>query len=95
MVVSIGLQNKIIQAMAMKVPNVVSKSANRAIHAKQNLEILEAGQPNKYVEAIMTLLENKNLYNSIIDHAFRFVKEKYDWEKVNTILEHTIKGSSE
>jgi len=95
MVVSIGLQNKIIQAMAMKVPNVVSKSANRAIHAKQSLEIFEAGQPNEYVEAILTLLENKNTYNSIIDHAFRFVKEKYHWEKVNTILEHTIKGQSE
>jgi polysaccharide biosynthesis protein PslH len=95
MVVSIGLQNKIIQAMAMKVPNVVSKSANKAIHAKHDLEILEAEKPNDYIEAIMTLLENKNLYNSIIDNAFRFVKEKYNWEKVNAIFEHTIKGSSE
>ena len=94
MVVSIGLQNKIIQAMAMKVPNIVSKSANRAIHAKHNLEILEADQPSAYVEAVMTLLENKNLYNSIIENAFRFVKAKYSWEKVNTILEQTIKGDS-
>lgn len=95
MVVSIGLQNKIIQAMAMKVPNVVSKSANRAIHAKHNLEILEAEDPNEYVEAIITLLENKDLYDSVIDNAFRFVKEKFNWERVNAILEHTIKGRTE
>jgi len=92
MVVSIGLQNKIIQAMAMKVPNVVSKSANRAIHAEPNLEILEAEQPHEYVQAILSLLENKDLYNTIINNAFQFVHEKYNWEKVNSNLEHSIKG---
>jgi len=95
MVVSIGLQNKIIQAMAMKVPNVVSKSANRAVLAEHKLEIFEAEQPHEYVEAILNLLENKSTYNSIIDHAFQFVKKKYNWENVNTILEHSIKDCSE
>ena len=94
MVVSIGLQNKIIQAMAMKVPNVVSKSANKAIHAKHNLEILEAEKPDEYIKAIMALLENQNLYNSIIDNAFQFVINKYNWEKVNKILENTINSSN-
>lgn len=95
MVVSIGLQNKIIQAMAMKVPNVVSTSANNAIKAKHNVEVLAAEKPEDYVEAIMSLLEDKNLYDKISDNAFRFVKEKYNWDNVNVVLENTIKGSTE
>jgi glycosyltransferase involved in cell wall biosynthesis len=92
MVVSIGLQNKIIQAMAMKVPNVVSKSANNAIQAKPHQEILEAEKPEDYVKAIISLLENKELYNAISDNAFQFVNIRYNWKEVNAILENTIKG---
>lgn len=92
MVVSIGLQNKIIQSMAMKVPNVVSKSANRAINAKHNFEIIEAEQPIEYVDAILNLLGDDKLYNTISENAFKYVKERYDWDNVNKKLERTIKG---
>ncbi len=94
MVVSIGLQNKIIQAMAMKVPNVVSKSANNAVQAKPNQEILECEKPEDYVDSILSLMDNNELYNSIIDNAFQFVTIRYNWKEVNLILENTIKGKS-
>lgn len=92
MIVSIGLQNKIIQAMAMKVPNVVSKAANNAIKANNNIEILEAGEPKDYVTAIIRLLDDKNLYERISDQAYEFVHAKYDWKTVNKTLEVCIKG---
>ncbi len=92
MVVSIGLQNKIIQAMAMKVPNVVSKAANNAIKAKNNEEILEAGEPVEYVTAIIRLLDDKNIYDRISKQAYEFVHKKYDWNIVNKSLELCIKG---
>lgn len=92
MVVSIGMQNKIIQAMAMKVPNVVSKSANNAIKAKSNHDILECENPMDYVESIVSLLENNQLYNDIINNAFQFVNANYNWNDVNRLLEKAIKG---
>ena len=92
MVVSIGLQNKIIQAMAMKVPNVVSKSANMAVQAKPNVEIIEADDPNDYIDAIIRLLEDREMQLSISKNAYDFVITQYEWEKVNSILEQTITG---
>ncbi len=92
MVVSIGLQNKIIQAMAMKVPNVVSISANNAIGATPGIEILEADNPEDYVSAIIELLENKDRYDLIKTKAYQFVLDKYNWDGVNQILEKAITG---
>ncbi|MCD4679331.1 MAG: glycosyltransferase [Bacteroidales bacterium] len=94
MIVSIGLQNKIIQAMAMKVPNVVSKSANNAIQATHGQTILEANTPDEYVNNILLLLNDEEKRLNLTEDAYNFVIKKYNWEIVNTILENTIKGSN-
>ncbi len=94
MVVSIGLQNKIIQAMAMKVPNVVSKTANNAILAKNNQELIEAEKPEEYVEAILKLLDNKEFSDRVSNNAFNFVNENFNWDDVNKALENCIKGET-
>ncbi len=90
MLTSIGLQNKILQAMAMKIPCICSPLANNAIKAPHNSCILEANTPEDYSEKIHLLLNDIGFYNKLINNAFEFVIENYNWKSINKKLEETI-----
>ncbi|MEO8086230.1 MAG: glycosyltransferase, partial [Bacteroidota bacterium] len=90
MLISIGLQNKILQAMAMKIPCIVSSQANNAIHAPVDDCLLIADKPEVYVEKILHLLKDEVLYNKIADNAFRFVRNNFDWGSMNSRLEYVL-----
>ncbi len=79
MLISIGLQNKILQAMAMKIPSIVSELANNAIHAPVNDCVLIADTPGEYVERISQLLSDESLKIKLSENAFRFVQENFNW----------------
>lgn len=90
MLISIGLQNKILQAMAMKIPCIVSSQANNAIHAPTNDCLMIADTPEDYVNKILQLLSDHALYNNIAERAFQFVRKNFDWTAMNTKLEQVI-----
>lgn len=81
MLISIGLQNKILQAMAMKIPCVISTLANNAIGAKNEFEVLIADTPEEYAKQIYRLLTDENLRQSIAENAFQFVHANFNWEQ--------------
>lgn len=82
MLISIGLQNKILQAMAMKIPCVVSSLANNAIHATHQKEVLIANTPEEYVKHILYLLQNKKEATELAENAYQFAKANYDWKSI-------------
>ncbi|CAN5445795.1 glycosyltransferase [soil metagenome] len=81
MLISIGLQNKILQAMAMKTPCVISRLANNAIGAPENECVLVADHPEEYAEKIIFLLNNPQSATQMAEQAFHFVKQNFDWDK--------------
>lgn len=86
MLISIGLQNKILQAMAMKLPCVVSELANNALGAVHGRELLVARNPEEYAGLIIRLL-NDNSYARMIGNAGHdFVLKNYDWEHTVALL---------
>jgi polysaccharide biosynthesis protein PslH len=90
MLISIGLQNKIIQAMAMKVPNIVTSAANIAINAIDGKEIIIANTPQEFAQKIDLLLNNAQLCTQIADNSFEFVRKHYNWDNISTELEKVI-----
>jgi polysaccharide biosynthesis protein PslH len=86
MLISIGLQNKILQAMAMKIPCIVSSLSNNAIKAPNHITIIEANTPNEYSNQIIELLNDDNKSNRIGQNGYEFVKKNYSWEKQNELL---------
>ncbi len=52
MEIGTGLQNKILEAMAMQIPCVVSELGNRGVGAKPEREILIANSPQEFVRQI-------------------------------------------
>jgi polysaccharide biosynthesis protein PslH len=93
MKLSIGLQNKIIQAMAMKIPCIVSTLANNAIEAPINEAVIEANTVREYLVAIVELLDNEMKANRIASNGFNFVRENFCWLKQNEKLSGIISSS--
>lgn len=93
MLIGTGLQNKLLEAMAMRLPCISSGLANNALHAEENKEILIGYSTQDYVEKILSVLNNSEKYQTIADNGFRFVQAKYMWdvqcEKLYKIIETT------
>ncbi|MDF1672610.1 MAG: glycosyltransferase [Vicingaceae bacterium] len=90
MQIGTGLQNKLLEAMAMQMPCITSTLANNALNAEPNKSVLIGENPNDYANHIVQLLDNKDLYQKIASNGFQFVKENYTWQGSTSILEKLI-----
>ena len=77
-----GLQNKILEAMAMELPSVISPLANQAIQATPGKCVLVAEHAQAYADHICRLLEDGNYAREVGSAALAFVKEHYNWENL-------------
>jgi len=84
---SIGLQNKLLEAMAMQIPCITSTLANNALGAKVNEDILIADKPEEYAQHIINLLLDKERLDAIALNGYRFVLKNYNWESTTGKLE--------
>lgn len=91
MLISIGLQNKILQAMAMKTPVIMSELANNAILAPENCAAV-ARDAEGFANAICALLDDEARLREMSENAYRFVIDNYSWNKIgeelNALLEN-------
>ena len=81
-----GLQNKLLEAMAMKIPCITTPLANESLGAKSGVNILVAKGKQDLADNILTLLNNKQLADAIAQKGFDFVKEIYSWEKAGEMI---------
>lgn len=90
MFIGTGLQNKLLEAMAMKLPCITSELVNNALGAKNDYEILIGKSTQDFSEKILTLLKDNELYNRISENGYNFVKQNYTWEGNTEILNQLI-----
>lgn len=90
MLTSTGLQNKLLEAMAMQIPCITSALANNALGAEDGKNILIADTPGKYAGHILSLLTDENKAREIGVNGYSFVTQNYRWEKANEKLEKII-----
>jgi len=90
MFISIGLQNKILQAMSMEIPCVITSMANNALGAIAEKEVLIADTPEEFITQINRLLNDHFLYESITTNGRKFILKNFNWtentEKINQLL---------
>lgn len=86
-----GLQNKLLEAMAMRLPCITSPLAGRPLKGVESgKEILVCNTTTGYVETVLQLLENEESYQEIAENGYQFVKRNYNWETINQRLEEII-----
>ena len=85
-----GLQNKLLEAMAMKLPCITSELANNALGAINGKEILTATTADDFANQIISLLDNNQKSQTLSQNGYQFVMDKYNWDKVNERLDKLI-----
>jgi sugar transferase (PEP-CTERM/EpsH1 system associated) len=75
-----GLQNKLLEAMAMELPCVTSALAAKALIGKGTEHVLIANTLDEYVRCIIDVLDNKMLQNELGSSARKYVIENYSWQ---------------
>ncbi len=94
MQIGTGLQNKLLEAMAMQIPCITSPLANDALGAKENEEILLGKTPQDFADQIFKLIENEKFAQTLAQNGNHFVKQNYIWEKATEILETEIRSTT-
>lgn len=83
-----GLQNKLLEAMSMKLPCVTTPLANDPLKAAVGNEILVGQHAAELAEALIKLLENESYATKIADSGYHFVLNHYHWAaSTHTLLE--------
>lgn len=77
-----GLQNKLLEAMAMRLPCLTSPLANNALGARAGEEILILDSPQGYADTVGKIISDGEFYNKIAENGYRFVLRNFNW-KVN------------
>lgn len=84
-----GMQDKVLEAMASKVPCIISQKCAEGIEGLKNMEnVLIAQNEEDYLKYFKLLMEHKDIYNNITDNALKLVQDNYSWKKHVSILEN-------
>jgi polysaccharide biosynthesis protein PslH len=94
MQIGTGLQNKLLEAMAMKLPCITSQFANNALGATHQKNILIGNNPKEYAQYVIDLLTDDKLALEIAENGYQFISKKYTWEGSTSILEKLIISKS-
>jgi len=90
MQIGTGLQNKLLEAMAMQIPCITSPLAFHALNAKEGEEILVASTPDEYARHILFLLNNPEKAQQIAKKGFDFVHRNFNWDNETDKIEQLI-----
>jgi sugar transferase (PEP-CTERM/EpsH1 system associated) len=86
-----GLQNKLLEAMAMKLPCVTSPLAGKPLEgAQHNHDLFICNNIDEYVNAVAKLLNDQPFFNTIAENGYQFVKTNYNWEEIGKQLEEVM-----
>lgn len=87
MQIGTGLQNKLLEAMAMQIPCITSPLANASLNGEQGKHLLLASSAAEYAEHIKALLSNNLLADELAMAGHIFVKQNFNWEAGSKKLE--------
>lgn len=90
MIIGTGLQNKLLEAMAMGLPCITTPLANKALGAKENFEILVSNTPKEFAKNIIELINNVEYSNKISKAGQAYVINKYRWDVQANIIQEIL-----
>jgi glycosyltransferase involved in cell wall biosynthesis len=89
-----GVQNKILEAMAMGRPVVAASDCVAAIAAIEGQELLAAANANDYVRAIQRLLEQSESASRIGAAGRQCVEQRFSWDAHLTGLDRYLPANA-
>lgn len=92
MQIGTGLQNKLLEAMAMRMPCITSALANNAVQAVPGESILIGESAQDYADHILHLLDHADERDRLAEAGYRFVRDRFNWDRSAEALERLVEG---
>ena len=89
-----GLQNRLLEAMSMQLPCIVSPLAKEPVKNLNENVVLVCATSTGFASGIITLLENPTIAENLANKGFDFVRKNYNWITLTKELEALIVAST-
>lgn len=76
-----GLQNKLLEAMATKLPCITSQLAGKPLeNAVSGKDMIVCNSVQEYVDTVSRLMTDSEYYSQLSNAGYEYVKRNYNWE---------------
>lgn len=82
LVYSVGMQNKVVEAMALGTPTVISEHSATALSVRSGYDTLIATNAQSFAEKALNLMMNSALREAISVQGRRYVERHHDWRSI-------------
>jgi glycosyltransferase involved in cell wall biosynthesis len=93
-----GIQNKLLEAMAMGLPTVACSAASRGVEARPGRDLFVADDPAGFTVATVRLLSDPELRRRTGEAARASMEANYRWEhqlrRLDRVLERATRSGS-
>lgn len=94
MQIGTGLQNKLLEAMAMEIPCITSDLANRSLKAENGRDLMVGESCEDYVRDILEMLSDSDKQLTLGKAGREFVKNRFSWKKSVLELEKLMEAKT-
>ncbi|GCE23427.1 glycosyltransferase [Dictyobacter kobayashii] len=88
MVYSVGIQNKVLETMALGTPAVISAHSAQALSARPGHDMFSATSAQEFATAALHLMRDAALREKISQQARQYVEQRHRWSDVTQQLVH-------
>lgn len=88
-----GTQNKILEAMAMGIPTVVTPEAAKGVQCVPGKHFLVAGRPKAFANEIIRLIQNPTLRKNLAEASRLQIEQVHTWDRSVSILDTILNES--
>ncbi|MGA9534190.1 MAG: glycosyltransferase [Anaerolineales bacterium] len=87
LVYAVGIQNKVLEAMACATPTVISEAAAAGLQLETGTDALVALPDGHFAEAVMRLLDGPEIRGTLGHNGRRYVERFHSWQLATSQLE--------
>jgi len=90
-----GLQNKLLEAMAMQIPCITTPLSFEPLKAQENKDILVGSTATELAGHLISLLSDENLRKRVALSGYEFIRKNYSMEHSKEMLSDVIRMTFE
>ena len=90
-----GLKNKVLAALAMKLPVVATPLSILGFETKPDIHLLVAEDPQQFAEKVDCLLKNSDQRRMLAENGRKLVEEHYSWSTYGSLLAQELAAAAQ
>jgi glycosyltransferase involved in cell wall biosynthesis len=85
-----GIQNKVLNYLALGIPCVTSRVGLEGLNAVDGTDLLVYDEPSDAVTHILNLHANGPLRRTLVENGRRFVEREHDWRAIHQLVRRNV-----